>query len=444
MGRLFASAHKELLLLWRDRAGMLVLFVMPAVLVLVITLVQENIYKITGESQTNVLFVDNDKSDLGSAIENELKKLGAINLVKDLDGGMIDAESMIAAIQQGDYQFGVLVPEALTESLRKSARIEIERTFSQEKVSSEALTASDIVVYFDPAVRVGFRAAVINLVDRVVIRNEVKEKIAAFSEKLPGEIGRMIRETMGPIFERQFALGNPQMNFSWSEERIVAVREELAFKSGYERTPSSVQQNVPAWSLFGIFFIVVPMAGSLIVERQEGTLARLLTMPVSYLTLLSGKVMAYLLVCCCQFALIVLIGLYLLPVLGTPALEMGSGFLPVIAVLFSAALAATGYGIMLGTISRTFEQASMFGAISVVIAAALGGIMVPVYAMPKIMQQISVVSPLNWALEAFMDIFVRGGGISDVVPEIACLLGFFAMTMIIGWIFLFRKVRSGL
>ena len=53
-----------------------------------------------------------------------------------------------------------------------------------------------------------------------------------------------------------------------------------------------------------------------------------------------------------------------------------------------------------------------FGAVSVVIAAAIGGIMVPVFAMPPVMQTISIFSPLSWGLNAFLDVFVRGGSLA--------------------------------
>ena len=81
----------------------------------------------------------------------------------------------------------------------------------------------------------------------------------------------------------------------------------------------------------------------------------------------------------------------------------------------------------------------MFGSISVVVAAALGGIMVPVYAMPKLMQVVSVVSPLGWGLEAFQDVFVRGGGLIDVLPEVAALLLFFFLALFGAWFCLFNK-----
>jgi ABC-2 type transport system permease protein len=112
-------------------------------------------------------------------------------------------------------------------------------------------------------------------------------------------------------------------------------------------------------------------------------------------------------------------------------------------VVVSAALAAAGYGVMLGTICRTYEQASMFGPVSVVVAAALGGIMVPVYVMPELMQKISNYSPLAWGLNALIDIFVRQGDMGSVLPEILYLLSFFIGTILIAWSVFIRRGRTG-
>jgi ABC-2 type transport system permease protein len=104
-------------------------------------------------------------------------------------------------------------------------------------------------------------------------------------------------------------------------------------------------------------------------------------------------------------------------------------------------MAACGYGILLGTMARTYEQASAFGAVSVVIAAAIGGIMVPVFVMPPVMQTISIFSPLSWGLNAFMDVFVRGGSLGSVLPDITLLVLFFLVTILIAWFNLSRKGR---
>ncbi len=64
----------------------------------------------------------------------------------------------------------------------------------------------------------------------------------------------------------------------------------------------------------------------------------------------------------------------------------------------AVAMAATGYGLLIAVYFRTPQQALSFGSISVVILAALGGVWVPVFAMPHVMQSISPYSPLNWGL----------------------------------------------
>jgi ABC-2 type transport system permease protein len=190
-----------------------------------------------------------------------------------------------------------------------------------------------------------------------------------------------------------------------------------------------------------MFFIVVPLGGSIIRERQDGMLSRLLTMPTSYLTIISGKITAYVMICLVQFVLIMTLGKFLLPILGAPVLDLGSSPAALVLIVVSSALAASGYGILLGTIARTYEQASMFGAVSVVIAAALGGVMVPVFVMPKIMQSISVFSPLSWGLKAFLMVFVRNGDVQSILPDVALLLIFFASTTTISWFFMSQRDR---
>lgn len=113
-------------------------------------------------------------------------------------------------------------------------------------------------------------------------------------------------------------------------------------------------------------------------------------------------------------------------------------------VIPAASLAAAGYGVFVGTAARTYEQASMFGAVSVVIAAALGGVMIPVYMMPKGMQLVSRFSPLAWGLDALTDIFVRDADIAGVFPDILRLTIFFLGMMGISWIIFIRRCRKGL
>ena len=430
MVKLGATIAKELLLLFRDRAGLLVLFLMPAALVVVMALVQENVLKTTGEAGIRVLFIDRDGEAVGRAIYEQLDRSDAVQLVSA--SGAMDDESAQNALADGEYQFSIVVPQGLTVSLKERVAGQIAHAFAPDAGggSEDAASPPRLTVYFDPLVQGAFRAAVVNALREIVLALEMEMKARAFSEAVSRQADRVLGQMPGP---KPSAGAFPRIDPAWGRHRLLEIQARQASRGGFERLPSSVQQNVPAWALFGIFFIVVPMGGSLIRERQEGTLKRLMSLPVSHAALLLGKVLAYVLVCLCQFGIIVLMGIYVLPLLGTPVLEMGSAYGAILLVVASAALAATGYGILLGAVARTYEQASMFGAVSVVIAAALGGIMIPVYAMPEAMQEISRFSPLAWGLNALTDLFVREGSLGSVLPEISYLLLFFAAATAVGW-----------
>ena len=241
----------------------------------------------------------------------------------------------------------------------------------------------DLIVYFDPTVTETVRTSVKNSLEMALIDIETDEKIKAFAARLPVEIEAAAKKAMGTMWSEEMKKTLPVLRVAWDKTPIMAVKENAAQLGKQTKIPSAIQHNIPAWTLFGMFFIVVPLGGSLLRERQSGMLVRLLTLPMSCLTILTAKIVAYALVCMAQFGLVLAVGKFLLPLLGTPVLETGSSPMTLIVIALSAALAACGYGILLGTMARTYEQASTFGAVSVVIAAVIGGIMVPVFIMPR-------------------------------------------------------------
>jgi ABC-2 type transport system permease protein len=184
-----------------------------------------------------------------------------------------------------------------------------------------------------------------------------------------------------------------------------------------------------------MFFIVISLSGNIVNEKKQGSSVRLRTIPGTSSVVLAGKLIIYTTVCLIQFGLMLIAGLFFMPMIGLPTLVLGTNYFPMLAVALFSALAATGYGVAVGTIASSQEQATTFGAISVIILAALGGIWVPVFAMPSTMQFISKFSPLNWGLTAFYDIFLRNSGFSTIFPQIIKMFSFFIFTMSVGYFY---------
>lgn len=436
---LLANIKKELLLLSRDRMSLLVLFVMPMFLVLILSLIQDDLFRATGGAPTTALFVNLDDGGSGAELQSNLQAHGALNLLAEQAGEMFDEQSARLAVFNGDYQFAIIVPATFTTAIDQAAKASVQAALRHEE---PVQSSSQITVVFDPAVRGVYRSAVINALQLGVLALELERKSAVFEELLPQELHRSMVAQLGAEVPVDMLPELPQLSFEWTGQRLITLAEELASPEKYATLPTSVQQNVPAWTLFGMFFIVIPLAGTLIRERQEGTLTRLMTMPVTNSSLLLGKVTAHLLICLIQFGLMLLVGKFILPLFGTPVLELGSAPVALLLVAVSAALAACGYGILIGVIAQSYDQAAIFGSVSVVIAAALGGVMVPIYVMPKFMQKLSVISPLGWGLDAFLDIFVRDGRLSTVLPRVAALGSFFLLCMAIAMV-IFQRWRRG-
>ena len=85
--------------------------------------------------------------------------------------------------------------------------------------------------------------------------------------------------------------------------------------------------------------------------------------------------------------------------------------------------------------------ANGIGAVSIVLMAAVGGLLVPSFAMPESFQFVMKLSPLHWCLEAYYGLFLEGGKLKDVVLNILPLLG---ITFIIQLITLYGLKRKNL
>ncbi len=414
-----ASAHKEFLLLIRDIGGIAILFIMPLVLIVTITLIQDSTFKTVADTKIPILVVNNDQGTVSETILEGLKDSNAFEVI------MENTEEVAKnLVFKGAYQLAIVIPENLSSGLEQKVAQNVDGIISKFGLEEETdsltkipVESKEVKLYFDPATQVSFKSSVKNGIDKMVSKIETQSIYKAFQEQITDDPTEVIFET----------------------ENFITFKEILPKTDNKDIIPNSVQHNVPAWTLFAIFFIIVPLSINIVKEKSQGTFVRLRTNPVSYATVLGGKTLIYLTVCLIQFVLMLLVGLYVFPAIGLPTLDI-SGRLPLLFVVaIFAGLAAIGLGLLLGTIAKTQEQSAPFGATFVVILAALGGVWVPVFIMPKFMQTLSNISPMNWGLNAFYDVFLRHGSLLDILPEISLLFLFFIATTIIAIVYNEKK-----
>lgn len=202
--------------------------------------------------------------------------------------------------------------------------------------------------------------------------------------------------------------------------------------------PGAAQHSVPAWLIFGMFFIMLPMANSFLQEQHSGVLARLQSLGLKPRLLLASKLLPYAFINLLQFVSLMLLGFFALPLLGLEPLSPAGTVPAWMLLVVTLILVTCCLGLAVAGIARTAEQALLISAGLNLILAAIGGIMVPRGVMPDMMQQLSLVSPMSWALEAFTLLLAGQGGVRDILPWCIGLLLFALATGGLG-LALFRR-----
>lgn len=423
MKKIAATIIKEWILTRRDVAGFMLLFLMPAALIVVMAMVQDAPFKDYQELHFDLLVADADNGSIAQSIKEGLRESGTFRITDSIDGQPVTEAQLKQLLQEGVYKVGIVIPKGATAEMVNAANL-VANSIS-EKIgigsmpSREARDSMSVRMYFDPVSKPTFRMSVNFALDKLITFSSSKilvERLSKMGIAQPDttDSNTVVKQDPTKDFEKIFK------GLGISEHR-------LSDKEEFSKYMNSVQHNVPAWAIFGMFFIVIPICGHLIREREEGSALRVELIPGARRMVALGKIFFYTIVCVVQFALMFCVGIWLLPLLGLPSLYLGLNAWVLIPVAVAIAVAATSYGYFIGVVFKTTNQAMPFGAISIVILSALGGIWVPVDVFSPALQKFAMLSPLYWGLDAVNSITLRNGDFSDVVPNILVLGTFSAV-----------------
>lgn len=404
MRQLIALWRKETLALWRDHHGLAALFLMPVIFILVMTMALHDAFMPGASIDVDYGIVDLDGSVHAQRLAAQLD--GNSSFRRQSAGN--DLAAGREAIRDGRLALVLVVPAGFGERLLLPS-------------GSDGKPTAALTVMLDPALNPALRLA--------------------FQSQIAAALGRLRADELTQRAAAQFGLSfAPGLQArDWPEEIVsVAVQNTRDV-----RPPSSVQQNVPAWLVFAMFFVVIPVASIFIVERQGGTLQRLSSMGLSPAYLLAGKLLPFFVVNQLQALVMVLVGMKVVPLLGGEALIMpaGRGLFWWWVVAAAVSLGAVAWALLVASLARTIQQATIVGGVGNILMGALGGVMVPRFMMPATMQQLAEWSPMAWGLESFHQIMLRQGGLSEVLPGLAKLLTFALLALALAVWFNHRKTQ---
>lgn len=411
MFKLWVAIKKEFQLLLYDKAGMIVMFGMPLLLVYVITIVQDSAFRLVNENKISMVVVNRDQGKEGQKLVDLMQNSGLFDLqqqdtIANLKQAMLKTDFLTGMVIETDFSEKLVQKATLvSSSMMTELGLEEEPSTPQEKLQLSALE-----FYHDPVLQENYCMSIINMID-------------AFLKTIEGEL--LINQLCA---ELELTEAPAQLKEAMIENR-VPIERKVVTNSEQDKLPNSTQHNVPAWTIFAMFFMVVSLGTNLVKERLNGSFVRLKTMPTSFALVVGAKMLLYTAAAVAQVLLVFSLARFTFPHIGLPALTMPSNIPGFILITILSGFSAVSYAMVVGTIAKTQEQAHGFGAISIVILAAIGGIWVPSFVMPEFLQTISFVSPLNWCLQGFYVLFLKGGMWSALQPVIIGLLTFIVVCL---------------
>ena len=419
MQKLWASILKDIRILTRDKLGLIFMFVMPIVLAIVITAVQNSTFEILNKNKVPLLLCNKDTGQAGRqlviAIEMigmfEMKPVMADQNEKQISDRMHAKDAVVAIIIPKDFT-------AKMEAKAKNIAGKALQHFGMQVDTIKTITDSiqPITMLYHPVLQESFRHSMNGALSSAIQMVQSKQVLKS--------IYFSVNDAILPD-----SLENQIIN------NQVAINEIPVSRDGSRTVPNATQHNIPAWTVFAMFFIVISLGGSVVREKLNGSFVRLKTLPTNYLLALISKQITYLCVTMLQTAVIFSIGIWLFPSMGLPQLILPADITGVFIVSLICGWCAVSYAICIGVFAQTQEQSNGVGAVSIVLMAAIGGLLVPSFAMPHSFQFVMKLSPLHWCLEAYYGLFLEGGKIKDVMINILPLLGitlFIQLLVLIG------------
>ncbi len=404
--QILALTIKDLKVIFKDTGGVAALFLMPAMFIIVMSNALAGTFGGGNDQLINVLVVNLDHGKTGAALVDDLKASGGINVETNWENQPLTRAQAEQLIAEQKRNIAIVIPKDFSHALQKAA-------FDNHAQSAQV----ELVV--DPAtseqVLGPVKGALVGLSQQ-----------AAFKKLLPQGIGLMldnINQNGGSVpTAMRSALEDDGGFTTGNSKQLVVIKETQPANMKIEQYPNTVQQNVPGWALFGVFFISGILAQSILEEKRTGAFRRLVAAPMSRSTVLLGKLVPHVIVNLIQITILFLVGYFVLPLTGLPRLEWGAHPEGLIVVSICASITANALGLLLAAIAKSEQQLGGLSTLLVLTLAAIGGVMVPRFVMPQFMQSLGVISPHAWALNAYQDILVRGYGVAEILPECAVLL----------------------
>ena len=315
-----------------------------------------------------------------------------------------DYDEAYQAVENGEFSGFIAFPADFTEGIMTGSGTQLE-------------VVADAGAVNDRAALNGFASAISSQLGthRVIVSASIALLVeGGIISSDEASINQAVQQIMGDIFARsETGAEAPYIGFSIE-------------KAGELEAENPANFVVPGYLVMFVFFAAAVTAETIVRERQNNTLERLLASSVKKESILGGVFAGT--------AIRGLIQIIIFWVAGILIFNLDLGLAPAAVIIISIlmVLMSSAFAMMLATLAKTQRSAGSIAVVTALVLAPLGGCWWPLFILPKWLQTVAKISPHAWANSGFNKLMLFGADFGAVVPEMLALVVFGVIFALIG------------
>ncbi len=397
MKKLFLIGIKDLRLIFRDRAALIFMLLAPFLLTIGMGFVTGRFSGgASGLSDIPVIIVNLDNDQLGDALADVFSSEELADLMEPTASS--DPAAARRLIDEDEAAAAVIIPEGFTASIIPARGT----TFDQNYVAPEPV---QIEVYTNPS----------RPTSAGVVKAIVDEFVSRVEEGRTSGITSLLQLMSSGLLNLQNAeseASNLFQDVDESQSTAITLKSNV---QGAEAIEFDILAFMaPGMALLFLMYTVSYGGRSILTERSQGTLPRLLVSPTSASQVLGGKVLGIFFAGVAQVGILILASSVFFGVKWGDALGLA---ILILATVFGAA----GWGMLITALARSPGQVASVGSAIMLIFGILGGSFVQLDQLPPFVQTLSKITPNAWGLNGFTTLAL-GGTLPNLIEPVTALL----------------------
>jgi ABC-2 type transport system permease protein len=393
---MFKLFKKDLILFLHDQRSVILTFLLPVILITLFAFAYGSIGAYNGRSEpVKLLVADMDKTISSKEIIYKIDSLEDIIII------VSDSIKSKELVIKGENACALIIYKGFQDSLEAGNSTPVELVYDRSREMEFGIIQQNLI------------SILMSSTGEIIVKKNIEKY-------LQNQFPVINKGILDNILKTAIKKDN---KLSIKLTSIVGEKND---------TKLGLIQAVAGTAILMLLFSVAGVGTSILEEKENGTINRLLYSPLKGSTILYSKMLFAFFISILQLTVMFLFAWLILN------MDMNVNIPGLIFMIIATSFAISSLGIFLAAIAKTRQQAQNLSTIIILVMSAIGGSMIPLFIMPPILQKIALLSVNYWGIQGFYDLFWRVLPLEEILPKILILMGI-GVFMTLASIQLFNK-----